>query len=86
MTYFIYGVLGMLFTVALFALGVAVGWHLRIRYTARTADAVKTELSEQEKRRQKEDAQAFDQLVNYGPEIAYGLHRTEDIYETSNKV
>ena len=43
------------------------------------------QLSEQEKKRQKEDAQAFDQLVNYGPEIAYGLHRTEDIYETSNK-
>ncbi|MBQ1792835.1 MAG: hypothetical protein II008_21885 [Oscillospiraceae bacterium] len=85
MTYFIYGVLGMLFTVALFAGGVAVGWHLRIRYTARTADAVKTELSEQEKRRQKEDAQAFSQLANYSPELAYGIVRAGDIYETDNE-
>lgn len=82
MTYFIYGVLGMLFTVALFAAGVAVGWRMRIRYTSKTDAAVKTELSEQEKRRQKEDAQAFSQLANYSPELAYGIVRAEDIYES----
>lgn len=84
MTFF-YGVLGMLLTLVLFAGGVVLGWHLRIKYQDKTKAAVHFELSEQEKKRQKEDAQAFDQLVNYGPEIAYGLHRTEDIYETSNK-
>ena len=82
MTYFIYGVLGMLFTLVLFAGGIATGWSLRIRYTKRTAAAVQTELSEQEKRRQREDAQAFGQLANYSPELAYGIVRAEDIYET----
>lgn len=81
MSEFMYGVLGALLTVALFAGGVIAGWHIRIRYEDKTKAAVHTELSEQEKRRQKEDAQAFDQLVNYSPEMAYGLHRTEDIYD-----
>ena len=82
MTYFIYGVLGMLFTIGLFAGGVATGWHLRIRYTKKTAAALQSELSEQEKRRQKEDAQAFSQLANYSPEMAYGIVRADDIYES----
>jgi hypothetical protein len=85
MNTFFYGVLGMLVTLLLFAGGVVLGWHLRIRYDDKTKAAVHIELTEQEKKRQKEDAQAFDQLVNYGPEIAYGLHRSEDMYETSNK-
>lgn len=79
---FLYGVLGMLSTIALFAGGMAVGWHLRIRYTEKTAAALRTELSEQEKRRQKEDAQAFNQLANYSPEMAYGLVRASDIYDS----
>ena len=82
MTYFIYGVLGMLFTVALFAGGIAIGWRLRIRYTDKTAAAVRTELSEQEKRRQREDAQAFSHLANYSPELAYGIVKAADIYDT----
>lgn len=73
MTYFIYGVLGMLFTVALFSGGVFLGWHLRIRYTDKTKLAAHEELTEQQKREAKEAAKAFDQLVNYNPEIAYGL-------------
>ena len=85
MIYFIYGVIGMLFTVALFAGGVWLGWHLRIRYADKTAAAVKTELSEQEKRRQKEDAQAFGQLANYNPEMAYGLVKADDIYDIDDK-
>lgn len=81
MTYFIYGVLGMLFTLALFAGGIWLGWRLRIRYVSKTADAVKNELSEQEKRRQKEEAQAFGQLANYSPELAYGVVKADDIYD-----
>ena len=78
MTYFIYGVLGMLLTVALFTGGVFLGWHLRIRYTDKTKTAVRAELTEQQKREAKEAAQAFDTLVNYSPEMAYGLNRTPD--------
>ena len=85
MTYFIYGVLGMLFTIALFAGGVWLGWSLRIRYTNKTAAALQTELSEQEKRRQREDAQAFGQLANYSPELAYGIVRPSDLYDLDDK-
>ena len=83
MTYFIYGVLGMLFTVALFAGGVFLGWHLRIRYTKKTQAVVREELTEQQKREAKEAAQAFDTLVNYNPEMAYGLNKTR-LYEASS--
>ena len=85
MTYFVYGVLGMLFTVVLFAGGVIAGWFIRIRYVDKTKAAVHTELSEQEKRRQAEDARAFGQLVNYSPEMAYGIHRSEDLYDDTDK-
>jgi len=81
----LYGVLGMLLAIALFGGGAALGWHLHIRFQDKTKAAVHIEMSEQEKRRQKEDAQAFDMLVNYSPEMAYGLHRTEDTYDTSDK-
>jgi hypothetical protein len=73
----------MLFTIALFAGGVWLGWRLRIRYTDKAAAALRTELSEQEKKRQREDAQAFSQLANYSPELAYGIVSPDDIYDES---
>jgi hypothetical protein len=79
---FLYGVLGMLAALALFVGGAAAGWRLRIKYTDKTAAAVRTELSEQEKRRQREDAQAFSHLANYSPELAYGIVKAADIFET----
>lgn len=82
MSYFIYGVLGMLFTVLLFAGGVVTGWWLRNKYAEKTAAALKVELTEQEKLRQREEAQAFNQLANYSPELAYGIVRADDIYDT----
>lgn len=81
MSDFFYGVLGMLCTMLLFGCGVALGWRLHIRYQEKTAAALKTELTEQEKRRQKEEAQAFGQLTNYSPELAYGIVKPTDIYE-----
>ena len=74
----------MLCALALFAGGVAAGWRLRIRYTDKTADAVRIELSEKEKRRQREEAQAFSHLTNYSPELAYGIVKAADIYETDD--
>ena len=78
MIYFVYGVLGMLFTIALFAGGVFLGWHLRIRFVHKTNAAVKSELSEKEKREAREAAKAFDTLVNYNPDVAYGINRRQD--------
>ena len=81
MIYFIYGVFGMLFAMVLFGGGAAAGWALRVKYVQKTVAAVQTELSEQEKRRQREDAQAFSRLANYNPEMAYGIVKAEDIYD-----
>ena len=81
MEYILYGAIGALLTVALFSAGVYTGWRVHIRYAEKTAAVVHTKLTEEEKKRQREDAQAFDQLVNYSPEMAYGLHRAEDIYD-----
>lgn len=78
MIYFVYGVLGMLFTIGLFMGGVCLGWHLRIRFVHKTNAAVKTELSEKEKREAREAAKAFDTLVNYNPDVAYGLIKSRD--------
>ena len=82
---FFYGVLGMLCTVLLFAGGVVVGWVGHIRYMRHEEAARKIELTEQEKRRQREEAHAFHQLTNYNTDIAYGIAKVSEIYDDTDK-
>ena len=73
MIYILYGVLGVLLTLILFAGGALLGWKAHKVYLEKTKTAIQTELTEQQKREAKEAAKAFDVLVNYNPDVAYGL-------------
>ena len=75
---FIWGVLGMLATLLLLVGGFGIGWNCNNLYRKKTAAAVKQELSETEKRRIAEEAAAFDTLMNYSADMAYGLVKNEE--------
>ena len=79
MTEFIYGILGAVGVLALLVIGAIVGWKGNNFYRVRTAQAVQSELTEQEKRRAKEEKTAMEQLLNYNADIAYGLATYDDI-------
>ncbi len=65
----LYGALGAVSVMTLFALGVFAGWKLHARFARRTAP----DPEEKELRRIKAEQDAFRQLQNYNADIAYGI-------------
>lgn len=72
MAYVLYGVGGVLLALALLAAGAAAGWKARGAWIDHTKRAVAEEVSEEEKRREKAEQQAFSGMLNYSAEVAYG--------------
>ena len=68
-----WGVVGTLMTLAVVAGAFILGWKANDIYRAKMVKAEARTLSEKEKQRQKEDAEAFRQLLEYSPEMAYGI-------------
>lgn len=71
----LWGVLGMLLALALAGGGFFFGWKSNDFYRSKTTAAVARELSEKEKLRQKEDAEAFQLMLNYNADVAYGVKK-----------
>jgi hypothetical protein len=68
---FILGMAGAFLCVALLVSGVALGWYLAGKYSRRvTAET----LTETEKRRLKDEHEAFNRLQNYSVEDAYRMY------------
>lgn len=63
--------------VLLLALGAAGGWFARRSYEALTRKVETETASEQELQRLKEDKEAFDVLMGYNIDTAYGLDKKE---------
>lgn len=74
----IYGALGVLLVLGLIALGFFMGWKARVLWVQHTHRAVAAELTEQEKRDLKAEQKAFDGLMNYNVETAYGMNTSLD--------
>ena len=81
MLYVTYGALGVLVVLGLLALGLFIGWRGHVLWLEHTTRAVRQELSEQEKQafeaqKQAAEAQrkAFDGLMGYNADVAYGLN------------
>ena len=67
---FILGMAGAFLCVALFFLGAVLGWYAAGKYSRRvTADA----LTEEERRRLRDEAEAWQSLHNYSVEDAYQI-------------
>ena len=69
---FLIGAVGAVSVMLLFAAGIFVGWKLRAADEKRRVRKTAAELTEQQVREMKEQQEAFRQMQNYTPEIAYG--------------
>lgn len=75
MTYVIYGALGMLAALGLLAVGVVAGWKARGAWQEHTRQAVAKEATEEERRQLVESQRAFEGMLNYNTEQAYGMNK-----------
>ena len=71
---FMFGALGAVAVIGLFALGVFVGWKLHKRF-ARPAPAEPP--SDKELKRLAAEQEAFRQVQNYSADVAYGIGANE---------
>ena len=75
MAYILLGVLGAVLALGLVAGGFAAGWKMNNFCREKTVAAAAEALTEQEKQRLKEDQEAFQELLNYNADKAYGLDK-----------
>lgn len=73
MAYLIYGAVGILTVLLLLFGGAFLGWKLHARYLAHNTRIVKEEYTEEQKRKFAADQAAWDAMMNYSVETAYGL-------------
>ena len=74
MVYVTYGALGVLIVLGLLSAGFFIGWRSHIMWLKHTTKAVRQELSEQEKQAFEAQRKAFDGLMAYNADVAYGMH------------
>jgi len=75
----VYGALGALFVLALFAGGFVTGWKVRAKfYRAKVESPAEAEL-----KKIQEEQDAFRLLQNYNSDMAYGIHAVKDELEGS---
>lgn len=74
MLYVAYGALGVLLVLGLLSAGFFIGWRSHVLWLKHTTRAVRHELSEQEKQAFEAQRKAFDGLMGYSAEVAYGLN------------
>ena len=72
MAHVLYGAGGMLLALVILAAGIAIGWKAKSAWIEHTHRAVAEEVTEEEKRRAKAEQQAFESMMNYNADIAYG--------------
>ena len=83
MTYIIYGAVGVIAVLLLFAGGVFAGWKLHVAYEKHNHKVVTESVSEEEKREFLAQQKAFDNMLHYNVNQAYGL--TDPLYELQNR-
>jgi hypothetical protein len=73
MNYIIYGAVGVIAVLLLFITGTYTGWRLRVAYEKHNRKVVHESLTEEQKQRYRQDQQAFETMLNYNPDMAYGI-------------
>lgn len=66
---FLIGAAGMLAVLGLLVLGAFLGWRARERFQAKAVQ----EVNEEERRRFEAEQQAFESMLNYNANTAYGM-------------
>ena len=70
----LFGALGVLLVLGLLALGFFLGWRARILWLTHTRREVTREISEKERMAFEAQQRAFDDLMSYNTETAYGMN------------
>ena len=73
----IYGFIGAILALMLFGGGVVVGWKCNDKLREKKAVIAEQTLGEEERRRLKQEQDAFRTMLNYSPEMAYGVNTAE---------
>ena len=81
MQYLIYGALGTLAVLALLTLGVFIGWKANNSFRIHSTRVAAEEASEEERRQLLAEQKAFESMLNYNPETAYGMTKGLDEME-----
>ena len=74
---FIYGFLGAVLALGVFAAGAICGWRLNEKMREKKAVIAEQQVGEEERRRLKAEQDAFRQLINYNTSVAYGPDLSE---------
>ena len=72
---FIFGAVGAVTVVALIALGVFIGWKANNAFRAHSNRVAAEEASEEERRQLIADQRAFESMLSYNQDTAYGLNK-----------
>lgn len=75
MAYLIYGAVGVIAVLLLLLGGAFLGWKLHAAYLKHNTRVVREELTEEQKQKFAADMAAWDAMMNYSTEAAYGLTR-----------
>lgn len=73
----LYGFIGFILALVLFGSGVFCGFKGGEKLREKNRAAVEKQMGEEERKRLLEEQAAFRTLVNYSPEMAYGLNPNE---------
>ena len=76
MVFVIYGAVGVLAVLLLLLGGAFLGWKLHTRYIAHNHRIIREELTDEQKRKFAADQAAWEAMMNYSTETAYGLNPT----------
>lgn len=71
------GAVGMLLALAIISGAFILGWKCNDVYRAKAQKVVARELSEKQLQKEKEDNEAFHQLLGFNADIAYGIKKPE---------
>jgi hypothetical protein len=72
-SHIVYGAVGVIAVLLLLFTGAIIGWKLHISYIQHNHRVIREELTEEKKQKFLADQEAFDAMINYSPEMAYGL-------------
>lgn len=80
----LYGAIGTLGVLVLFAGGIFTGWRLHGAFIAHNHKVIREEMTEEQKQRFAADQAAWEAMMNYSTEAAYGL-TTDPLEELTRK-
>ena len=71
---FVIGFAGAILALGVFAVGVVCGWRMNEKMREKKAVITERQIGEAERERLKREQEAFRTMLNYNPDMAYGVN------------